>query len=285
MLVFAFAAIPTWSEMWSVEHERNYFWNAEDGSASWRLPAGATIAPAPPPLVEKQGWSDCTADVATLFDGGALHRAWRRIAAGLHPDKGGSSSGFQSATEVRDYLKSPLRFFAYRALHDHDDVARRRQSSVMEFGTLAADIASSAVVRGARPLVSEDADGWPRVTIEASLQPATHGFGRAHVWRLALAHADASTIEYKGDEASGGYDVCCHFVRGSACVLRPRDEVVAALANRSSSGGGGSEATAIDADGGASPAAGSARGIDFEFERDAQWRRWPRAQTEDPLSA
>ena len=50
------------------------------------------------------------------------------------------------------------------------------------------------------------------------------------MWRLALARADTSTIEYRGDSLSGGYDVCCHFIAHSRCELRARDEAVAELA-------------------------------------------------------
>ena len=78
-----------------------------------------------------------------------------------------------------------------------------------------------SMVRSARAIVGEDADGWPRLTVDTSLHPSDSvDFGRSHVWRVALAHADASTIEYKGDESAGGFDVCCDFVKGSRCVLR-----------------------------------------------------------------
>ena len=220
--------LSSWSEEWSEEHGRKYFWEAKSGEASWRLPPSATLGQPLQSLPANElpvGWRDCTEDAASLFSGGVLQRAWRRMARELHPDKGGSSSAFQAATESRDYLKSPLRYFAFSALHD----TRRRHPLV-----LFEAVGDAALVRTVRPTLGEDADGWPRLTLEASLEPRQElDLGRAHVWRVALAHADASTIEYKGDSSTGGYDVCCHFLKGSRCELRSRDSVLAMLEERS----------------------------------------------------
>lgn len=211
-----------WTELWSEDHQRNYYWNAEAGEAAWRLPPGAELGmpptPPTPAAAEPQGWADCTTDAAALFNGGALQRAYRSIARTAHPDKGGSASAFQSATATRDFLKSPLRFFAHRALHDDG-----RRHALMDFEATGGE----SIVRGGRARVEADGEGWPRLTVDASLAPNTDL--SQHVWRIALAHADASTIEYSGDAGVGGYDVCCRFVSGSICELRPRDDAVAAL--------------------------------------------------------
>lgn len=211
----------SWVEKFSEEHSRHYYWDGGSGEAAWILPSGATLQPndtmAP---TEPEGWADCTADATALFGGGALQRAYRSIARAAHPDKGGSAADFQSATATRDYLKSPLRFFAHRALHDE---ARRRP--LLAFGT--STEAEASVVRGANITMGADDDGWPRLTVGAAFEPPAPW--DRHVWRMALAHAEASTIEYSGDAPRGGYDVCCHFVRGSQCALRPRDDAVAAL--------------------------------------------------------
>ena len=223
VLLHLIAAL-AWTELWSDEHNRTYFWNAEAGEAAWRLPPGAELhsAPPPPPMAAaeepRQGWADCTSDAAGLFNGGALQRAFRSIARTAHPDKGGSATAFQSATATRDFLKSPLRFFAHRALHDEG-----RQYRLTDFNATSTD----SVVRGGRASVTSDGEGWPRLTVDAALAP-TIDLSR-HVWRIALAHANASTIEYSGDSGVGGYDVCCHFVSGSVCELRNRDDAVAAL--------------------------------------------------------
>ena len=225
MLHLLLAAPAILTEQWSEEHGRAYYWDSDAGEATWTRPTDYVDAAEPAIAASDgdgdHGWTDCTSDAAAIFSGGALQRAWRRVVLDSHPDKGGSTSAFQSATETRDFLKSPLRYFTYRTLHE------RRARRLTAFDELAN---SSALVRGARAMVGEDGDGWPRLTVEASFSPdAGLDLGRSHVWRLALSHANASTIEYRGDETAGGHDVCCGFVRGSRCVLRPRDDTVAML--------------------------------------------------------
>jgi len=98
-----------------------------------------------------------------------------------------------------------------------------------------------------------DADGWPRLTVDVGLRPPDDvDVGRSHVWRIALAAANASTIEYKGEAGSGGYDVCCGFVHGSRCRLRPRDDVVSML-----EGGASADGAATNVDGGGDGGEGS----------------------------
>ena len=57
----------------------------------------------------------------------------------VHPDKGGSADGFQQVTAVRDFLRSPMRFFAHRVLHGTPP------ARMLPLG--AADDASLSVVR------------------------------------------------------------------------------------------------------------------------------------------
>lgn len=150
--------LASWSEIYSEEHSRVYYFDAESGESAWALPPSASLTPPSPPAaaVEEEGWRECTADAASIFGGGGLQRAWRKIALEKHPDKaGGSSDAFRSSTETRDFLKSPLRYFAYRALHD--DAGRR---PVTAFGDAAPD---GGLVRSARAVVGSDGDGWPRV--------------------------------------------------------------------------------------------------------------------------
>ena len=251
MLALTAAASLCWTRLWSEEHARIYFFDANSGEAVWQLPAEATAsAPSPQPPSSSEGWADCTEDTAAIFGGTGLQRAWRRASIRSHPDKGGSSEAFQAASAARDYLKSPLRYFAFRALHD--------DRPLHPLGSWRNDTAPP-LVRRASASVGEDADGWPRVTVEISLQPpANTDVGRSHVWRIALAHANASTIEYKGDEAMGGYDVCCHFVAGSRCRMRPRDDVLAILNGSATAHLRPSTASVgVDAGGEATPAAGA----------------------------
>ena len=229
-LILVLAARPSaWSKLWSDEHGRAFFWDASRAVASWSLPNGESLSPpAAPPPAALQGWSDCTADAAALYSGGGLQRAWRRRALSLHPDKAGSAGGFQAATEARDYLRSPSRYFAYRALHAERPPLRK-------FGESAQHELSTVLT--ARASMRMDTEGWPRLTLEASLRPPGEvDLGRTHVWRIALAAENASTIEYKGDSGAGGYDVCCGFVRGSRCELRGRDEVVELLTQQAENG-------------------------------------------------
>jgi hypothetical protein len=184
-----FIAATAWSERWSEEHNRTYYWDADTGEAAWRRPLGVALSNSLPEVEQHEGWADCTADAAALFNGGALQRAWRSLVRTSHPDKGGSSAAFQSATATRDFLKSPLRYFAHRTLHGES--ARHRLAAFDA-------VHETGVLRGARALLGEDSDGWPRLTVEASLAPPMD-LGRSHVWRIALAAADASTIEYTGD--------------------------------------------------------------------------------------
>ena len=156
------SATSLWSEAWSTEHDRKYYFDDESGESAWILPQSAQSEPplAAPSASQRGelGWSDCTQSATALFSGGGLQRAWRRIARGLHPDKGGTAEAFQSASETRDYLKSPLRYFAYRAMHG----AGRQALTLTPFDDT---LSNASVISHVRPTIQEDNDGWPRVTV------------------------------------------------------------------------------------------------------------------------
>ena len=233
MLTVLIPSSAGWSVHWSDDHHRSYYFADETGDSSWTLPPGASLQPPPAPPAVPTGWVDCTADAAGLFGGSAstLQRVWRHMVRSSHPDKGGTAEAFTRIGEARDYLSSPLRYFAHRTLHSHLDPARRRPLRSFDGEGVGADDAALVLgVRAALEMDRSDSEPWPRLRVDASLRaPSDVVLSERHVWRVALAHADASTIEYKGDNGAGGFDVCCGFVRGSTCVLRPRDEAVAWL--------------------------------------------------------
>jgi len=131
----------------------------------------------------------------------AAQRAYRRVARDVHPDKpGGDAARFEGATETRDYLRSPLRFLTYRALHrrappgdgggggdaDGDDAAPplrpfgaaapslARDGGGLEGGApppleVLAVRASVAEQRGDAASGGGDGGGWPYVTLEVRL--------------------------------------------------------------------------------------------------------------------
>ena len=54
------------------------------------------------------------------------------------------------------------------------------------------------------PITTADADGWPRLEIEASFVPPPGlDLAVSHGWRIALASPNGSIIEYLGPSAGG----------------------------------------------------------------------------------
>ena len=255
-----------WNEHWSEEHSTAYYFETERGESSWERPPIEAVPPPPPQPTVVEGWSDCSEQAAALMDGGGkgVQRAWRRMSRERHPDKGGTADAFQSLGEVREFLRSPLRYFAWRTLvsaveavdsgetgGDGDGVGGPRPA-LLPLGHAAparASFSRDAEVRRAAVWVREDADGWPVLTLDAELlASAGANLSRRHRWSVALAARDGGTIEYRGDDADGGgYDVCCGLMRGSACTLRNRDEVIARL--NASADATEAGATAGDGDG------------------------------------
>ena len=230
-------ATARWTKQWSEEHSTAYYFDTAHGESSWEKPDGVLLDAEPdaePTPAAVEGWTDCTMEAQQVFRTSGLKRAWRLMARESHPDKGGSGDRFQGLADVRDYLRSPLRFFAWKTLHH----ASSQPHALAPFGSPAAAIGT---LRTAHAWLGEDAGGWPRLSLEAELNLSAN-LSAGHTWRVAFAGANASTIEYKGDEGSGGYDPCCHFKQRSVCELRPRDDVLERLANATTVGATGEQA-------------------------------------------
>ncbi|CAE7542787.1 unnamed protein product [Symbiodinium natans] len=135
-----------------------------------------------------------------------LRRAYRRLALENHPDKGGSNELASDLTALRDnFLRDPLHFQVFRA------------TFAAELSTFGA--ASQGRWRHVNASV-ELREGWPYIQVEVELD---HGglLLNGGSWTFAFGLKNASTVHYRGDERSGGYDVCCDFVQDSRCQRRP----------------------------------------------------------------
>jgi len=59
-------------------------------------------------------------------------------------------------------------------------------------------------------------DGWPYLQVELEFEH----YGllmEGGSWTFAFGLKNGSTVHYRGDERTGGYDVCCDFLRDSRC--------------------------------------------------------------------
>ncbi|CAE7823353.1 unnamed protein product [Symbiodinium sp. CCMP2592] len=67
-------------------------------------------------------------------------------------------------------------------------------------------------------------DGWPYIQVELDLD---HGglLLDGGSWTFAFGLKNASTVHYRGDERTRGYDVCCDFVQDSQCQRRPASNI------------------------------------------------------------
>eukprot|EP00434_Breviolum_minutum_P029217 symbB.v1.2.025842.t2/scaffold2495.1/size77801/3 len=126
----------------------------------------------------------------------ALRRAYRLMVKESHPDKGGSNELTAELTSLRDsWLREPLRFHVFRAMFD--------AANLQPF-----DMHARAQV--------ELQDGWPYLQVELELEH----YGllmEGGSWTFAFGLKNGSTVHYRGDERTGGYDVCCDFLRDSRC--------------------------------------------------------------------
>ncbi|CAJ1411288.1 unnamed protein product, partial [Effrenium voratum] len=126
-----------------------------------------------------------------------LRRAYRTMAKEFHPDKGGSEALTADLTSLRDSLvREPLKFQIFRAMFE---------GQLQPFSSLE----STRVEVQLR-------EGWPYLQVELDFD---HGglLLDGGSWTFAFGLKNGSTVHYRGDERSGGYDVCCDFVRDSQC--------------------------------------------------------------------
>jgi hypothetical protein len=242
-----------WSLNWSREQKRQYYFNHMDGESTWTRPNDPVLSAEEVQvwmsnqtalLQAQEGWSECSGAAMRLSDSSGLRRAYRELSRRAHPDKGGSSEEFDTLSQTRNYLKSPLRYLAYRALHP----AATQPSASFAFGAEQSKPAPQATqvrtrVRTVRATI-RDIDGWPHMQLEAEFEPAngkSNLVDHGNTFMLALSAKGVSTIEYKGEERVQGYDVCCNFLQNSRCQLRSREDYMRMM-NRTDEGvdeGGG----------------------------------------------
>jgi len=174
----------------------------------------------------REGYYDCTEDDSVTQH--AVRRAYRQLALGHHPDKGGSGEVAADLAALRDaWLRDPLRFHVFRAMFEAVSLHPLHGVGVETSRVKAAD---------ARVIWRE---GWPYLEIEVDLE---HGgrIANGGSWTLAFGLKGVSTIHYHGDENAGGYDVCCDFQMGSQCLRRPLAHTGTGVADD------GEEACAVD---------------------------------------
>ena len=154
-----------WSIEWSAEHSRQYYFNRRTGESSWETQHNDESAvESKDEDGEPTGWRDCTLDAESLFSSGGLQRAWRRLSRAAHPDKGGTTESFQAITEARDYLRSPLRFFAHRQLHGASP------TDMLPLGGRVPTTSASLAQRVHAAV--EMRDGWPFITLDVEISTA-----------------------------------------------------------------------------------------------------------------
>ncbi|CAJ1418803.1 unnamed protein product [Effrenium voratum] len=141
----------------------------------------------------REGVLDCLGEKSEH----GLRRAYRTMAKEFHPDKGGSEALTADLTSLRDSLvREPLKFQIFRAMFE---------GQLQPFSSLE----STRVEVQLR-------EGWPYLQVELDFD---HGglLLDGGSWTFAFGLKNGSTVHYRGDERSGGYDVCCDFVRDSQC--------------------------------------------------------------------
>lgn len=155
---------------------------------------------------ESTAWGHCK----PMPDAAAMRRAWRRLSLENHPDKaGGSTDQFLKLSAGRDAVASPL-LFSLRYLFQEGLRSHAPPSSRYSVSHARAVVASKG--------------GWPYLTLEMTLegaQPGVDTLEPGSTWSMGIGLSGVSSIEYKGNEENGGYDVCCDLVADSKCKRAP----------------------------------------------------------------
>ena len=173
------------------------------------------------------GWADCT---GTSPSSRHVHKSWRSFAQHTHPDTaGGDSDDFQNSVLLRDALKDPDHFQIYKLLRNstpltpfNDTVHAAGEGGVV----VTADL---QVVQKCTNLLDKGKNScspYARLRVQFAFAPEAGSGGgggggalpHGAAWTLALGAQNVSTIQYHGDKARHGYDVCCDFVANSRCV-------------------------------------------------------------------
>ena len=199
------------------------------------------------------GWVDCSGSAP---DARSIQRAWRRLSLDYHPDKAGrpghrgqtDPSKFADMTELRDALKEPDRYQLFKLLQN-----LHRPADIRPYGETFPDqrvTSASLLVKQKCDDLLDKSTCFPYAALSldfALSKPPLPG----STWTFSMAACappparrlgisccpmqpgltsiacrcpivdNVSTIQYKGDEKTGGYDACCDFMASSNCTRRP----------------------------------------------------------------
>lgn len=208
------------------------------GTTSSRSATGQTTMTTTPTTITtpttsagfRSGWAECTGISPSARQ---VHKSWRSFAQHAHPDTAGGSgdsNDFQNSVLLRDALKDPDHFQIYKLLQNLTTVIPFNESSNVPGGVVTT--ADLQVVQKCTNLLDKNSCApYAKLRAQFSLaEPTVGGSGsgaslpRGAAWTLALGAQNVSTIQYHGDTARGGYDVCCDFVENSRCVRQQQQQ-------------------------------------------------------------
>ncbi|CAD7955381.1 unnamed protein product [Amoebophrya sp. A25] len=212
----------------------------------------------------RSGYLDCS-ESGEALDEKALRRAYRRMALDAHPDVAsrraveegdlkGQESNVGDIAELRDRLiRDPLQFQVYRAMFDgkqklrpfdegdevFEQVVQTTFSSSAATDTTERTVPTSVYpssssatsrIQGVAARIVRNADGdsnWPYIEMVLRVDNRDGQLSAGGRWSFAIGHKGVSTIHYRGDEAQGGYDLCCSFMLGgSPCTTSETERPV-----------------------------------------------------------